>query len=254
VDGYLAWIESDIAIDMNEDLRINREDYALWVEYLVWRDSDSAEDFTGDRRINTEDYMLWVNFNAWRLGNDALDFNDDSRIDILDYRIFGDYTLWLEGDDALDFNDDDLVDELDYILFLEGNEFAGEYYITDYNYSGPEVYLIDSGIFFSDLGYVIDEFILMVDLTGAITIDIPNYLKTLLGSDLLIIETTFNNMTIERISPFIVVIDTTILLAGTTINLTFNMTEIEGGFFTSTSFAFQTQTVVIFFDIIRVDA
>jgi hypothetical protein len=250
LDGFAIWVNSTQAIDINGDGSINQTDYTLWLEYLVWRDSDTAQDYNDDRKVNTIDFMIYKQFNIWRISDSARDFNDDKRIDILDYIIWLDYLDWKASDKASDLNNDSKINDLDYEIFLQGSEFEGSYQIRNYNYVGAGLQLLQSGIKFSELGGVLGSITLTVDTAGEITATIDNTLKSQLGNDLSVVESVFDNMTIERISPLLVAIDTVVIISGTTINLTFNLTNITGGYRSTTTIVSNSQTITISFDLI----
>ena len=251
LDGYNTWVNSNQAIDINDDGRINRDDYTLWLEYLVWRDSDAAEDFNNDRKINTVDFMIFKQYGTWRTSDDAIDLNDDDRINILDFIIWLDYLKWKDSDDAADLNNDTKINELDYGIFLNRSEFEGTYRIRNYSYAGPNLQFIQSGVKFAELGDVIDSITLSVDISGAVSAELDPELRTTLGSDFGVIETVFDNMVIQRISPLLIAIDTVVIVGGTSLNLTFNLTQITGGYRTTINLVFDSQTITVSFELIR---
>jgi hypothetical protein len=250
LDGFATWVNSTQAIDINGDGSINQTDYTLWLEYLVWRDSDAGQDYNDDRKVNTIDFMIYKQFNIWRISDSARDFNDDKLINILDYIIWLDYLDWKDSDEAEDLNNDSKINDLDYEIFLQGSEFEGNYLIRNYNYVGAGLQLLQSGIKFSELGGVLESITLTVDISGEISATIDNTLKSQLGNDLSVVESVFDNMTIERISPLLVAIDTVVIIGGTTINLTFNLTNITGGYRSTTTIVSNSQTITISFDLI----
>jgi hypothetical protein len=250
--GFSTWVNSAQAIDMNGDGNIDQADYALWLEYLAWRDSDTAEDYNNDRKINTVDFMIFKQYSGWRISNDAIDLNDDRRIDILDFIIWLDYLKWKDSDDAADLNNDSKINELDYRIFLDGSEFEGNYRIRNYAYNGPGLQLIQSGVKFSELGNIVNSITLSVDNTGEVSATLPNELRTTLGSDYNVILSVFNDMTIQRISPLLIAIDTVVVIGGAPLNLTFNLTEITGGYRTSISLAFEAGNITISFELILI--
>ena len=251
LDGYNTWVNSNQAIDINGDGRTNRDDYTLWLEYLVWRDSDAAEDFNNDRKINTVDFMIFKQYGTWRTSDDAIDLNNDNRINILDFIIWLDYLKWKDSGDAADLNNDTKINELDYGIFLNRSEFEGTYRIRNYSYAGPNLLLIQSGVKFADLGDVIDSITLSVDITGEVSAVLDPELRSILGSDFGVIETVFDNMVIQRISPLLIAIDTVVIVGGTSLNLTFNLTQITGGYRTTINLVLNSQTITVSFELIR---
>jgi hypothetical protein len=246
----MTWVNSTQAIDINGDGSINQTDYTLWLEYLVWRDSDASQDYNDDRKVNTIDFMIYKQFNVWRISDSARDLNDDKRIDISDFMIWLDYLVWKDSDKAADLNNDSRINDLDYEIFLQKSEFEGSYQIRNYSYVGANLQLLQSGIKLSELGNLVGSITLTVDVAGEISAIINNNLKSQLGNDLSVIEAVFDNMTIERISPLLVAIDTSVIIGGTTLNLTFTLTTITGGYRSSTTIVFDSRTITVSFDLI----
>jgi hypothetical protein len=90
-----------------------------------------------------------------------------------------------------------------------------------------------------------------VDISGAVSAVLDPELRTTLGSDFGVIETVFDNMVIQRISPLLIAIDTVVIVGGTSLNLTFNLTQITGGYRTTINLVFNSQTSTVSFELIR---
>jgi hypothetical protein len=58
-------------------------------------------------------------------------------------------------------------------------------------------------------------------------------------------------MVIQRISPLLIAIDTVVIVGGTSLNLTFNLTQITGGYRTTINLVFDSQTITVSFELIR---
>lgn len=250
-DAYLNWKNSNQAIDLNGDQVIDQADFAIWQQYLIWKDSDDAQDLNGDRRINVIDYLDWIAYSNWKSSVSAYDFNEDKTINYADYSIWKDYQVWKNSTNAVDLNDDQIINELDYEIYLQGNEFAGQYSISNYTYSGPELLLGTSRIRFSELGASLQQISLFVDQDGKITTSIPLELRNNLGEDLATIEAVFAQMTIQRLSPLLITLETVVSINNIAVNLTFYLETISGGYASSLEFTILGNLIDIAFNILK---
>jgi hypothetical protein len=87
--------------------------------------------------------------------------------------------------------------------------------------------------------------------SGEVSAVLDPELRSILGSDFGVIETVFDNMVIQRISPLLIAIDTVVIVGGTSLNLTFNLTQITGGYRTTINLVFDSQTITVSFELIR---
>ena len=118
-----AWLDSDDATDYNNDRRINYDDYVISEAYKEWKKSDASQDLNGDKKISFEDYEAYRAYLAWKSGEESIDLNDDKKIDIEDYLAFigkeyQSYTTWKKSEDAFDYNEDEIIDKSDYEIKL----------------------------------------------------------------------------------------------------------------------------------------
>jgi|LakMenE18May11ns_1017448.scaffolds.fasta_scaffold9892937_1 hypothetical protein len=251
IDLYQEWANGSSAQDFNGDDAITLADFDIWTAYLSWRDTNAAEDLNDDRKINVSDYLIWDGYNDWKFSEDAIDMNADRVINLLDYLAWQTYSLWLESDNASDINKDEKIDILDYEMFLNGNEFQGNYIIDNYQYVGPNLRLLESNIAFKDLAEYLEYIALSIDKDGVITASFPLWLKNSLKGDFQLINDVFSNMTIARISQTIVTIDTEVILYENVVAITFYLSKITNGFTTSIELEIQGQEVFFSFDILN---
>lgn len=261
--SYLIWKESDEASDLNSDSIINIDDYEIFLnppltDYDIWLASSNAKDYTGDEQINEDDYQYWLAYQTWRNSDDAEDFNGDRKINELDYDIFlnppvSGYELWLESTDAKDYNGDEIIDEDDYQLFLFFIEFAGTYKIVNYIYMGTEIVFYSTGLRLSNFGLYLENITFDINNYGEIVVNIPQGTRETFGEDYLIIEEALNNLTIQRLSPLIITLDTSVTIENLPFLITIYMTEGLSGYSTIYRFNFSGADIVISFDIIRLD-
>ena len=262
-NDYLIWRNSEDAEDLNGDRKIDEADYEIYlnsedVSYDEWRTSEDAYDYNEDRKIDELDYELYLkelDFNDWLDSDDAEDLNEDRKIDMADYELFlsglqTDYELWAESDDAADLNEDGTIDEADYALFLEDSEFAGTYTITNYTFSGSNFY-IGEDMYLKDFGTHFEQITFVVDADGAISANIPATVIATMGDDFTYVIEGLNHMTLNRISQFVVGLDTYITIDGVEFNATLYLTENENGFSTSYIINFNEKTATVTFDLVK---
>lgn len=253
LDLYQQWASGSSAQDLDGDGDITLADFDIWTAYLTWRDTNAAEDLNDDRKINVTDYLIWDGYNDWKFSEDAIDMNADRVINLLDYLAWQTYSLWLDSDNASDINKDEKIDILDYEMFLNGNEFQGNYIIDNYQYIGPSLRLLESNIAFEDLADYLEYIALSIDKEGIITATFPLWLRDSLRGDFQLINDVFSNMTIARISQTIVTIDTEVILYENIVAITFYLSKITNGFTTSIELVIQGQEVFFSFDILNAE-
>jgi hypothetical protein len=251
LDLYQQWAGGSSAQDLNGDGDITPADFDIWTAYLNWRDTNAAEDLNDDRKINVTDYLIWDGYNDWKFSEDAIDMNADRVINLLDYLAWQTYSLWLDSDNASDINKDEKIDILDYEMFLNGNEFQGNYIIDNYQYIGPNLILLESNIAFKDLAEYLEYIALSIDKDGVIIATFPLWLRNSLRGDFQLINDVFSNMTIARISQTIVTIDTEVILYENVIAITFYLSKITNGFTTSIELEIQGKEFFFNFDILN---
>jgi hypothetical protein len=258
--GFDAWRNSDDALDINGDRKIDEADYELYLlesNYTYWKDSDQALDLNGDRKIDEDDHVifqLYNNYLYWFNSDQAEDLNNDQVIDETDHEIYVNYDFWLNSNQAIDLNDDNEVDVEDYEIFIEYEEYIGEYQFTNYVYEGSDKYALeeDGYIFFTDLGTYLYQITLEVNNRGQVLVHIPEHVQETLGSIIEIINLATDQMTISRISPLLTVIDTQVTVNEVLVNFTLYLEEIDNGFTTSYVMGFYDDNPTISFDIIKV--
>lgn len=262
---YLLWRNSEEATDLNGDSKIDELDYDLFLnpegmDYETWRNSEDSEDLNGDRKIDELDYEIYLNqgtddYETWRNSEDAEDLNGDRKINELDYDLYlnppvDPYEIWLGSEDAKDYNLDDTIDEEDFAIYTDFLELAGSYTIANYTYEGTNTY-IGNKIYLKDFALHLENIELIVDLEGNIDAQITQELITLLDDTYSIFLEGLENMTIERISPLLFAIDTTVTIEGIELAVSLYLTEIENGFSTSYTINFQNVIGIVKFDIIK---
>ena len=256
---YEIWKNSDTALDYNDDRRIDEEDYQVYLmlnDYDIWRDSEAAIDLNDDRRINEEDYELYKlhsNYNYWSASVKAEDLNGDGVIDEIDFEIFDNYDFWLISVEAEDLNSDTLIDVLDYEIYMKYKELVGKYYLRNYVYEGNEAYLIQNGAKYCELGAYLGQIIITVENNGEVSAIIPDEALSAFGEGYSTILEALNNISLERISPFIVVMDTVVTIEDTEINITIYLNEEENGFSIRYVVSFYEDDPVITLDIIKAE-
>jgi hypothetical protein len=259
--AFELWRNSDDALDLNGDRKIDEDDYNLFLlesDYNFWKDSDEAMDLNGDRKIDENDhtiFRLYNNYVYWFNSDQAEDLNDDQTIDETDHEIYVYYDAWLNSNDGLDLNDDETIDVEDYQIYLQYEEYIGEYQIANYIYEGSENYALEDEdfIFFTDLDTYLYQITIEVNQRGQVIVHIPENVQEVLGSITDIIMVASNRMTISRISPLISVIDTEVTVNEVLVNFTLYLEETDNGFTTSYVMGFYDDNPTISFDIIRVE-
>ena len=166
------------------------------------------------------------------------------------------YESWRDSDEAEDLNGDNTVDILDFEIYQEFLEFQGVYNIANYVYEGNEgIYLkgSDPRIYFTDLGTYLSQIQFTVNNGGEISVTIPDNLDEELGTYQSVIIEGMNNMTISRISPLLVALDTHVTINETVVNFTLYLTETENGYSTSYEMSLYDEQQVLRFDINKVE-
>ncbi|XMB73213.1 hypothetical protein RJI07_04690 [Mycoplasmatota bacterium WC30] len=256
---FEVWRNSDEALDFNGDRKIDELDYEIYqlqYSYSYWRDSEEALDLNIDRKIDELDYEIYKLHNIydyWLNSNVSEDLNEDSVIDEVDHEIYNYYDNWLNSESAEDLNDDNTIDELDYEIYAEFEEFIGDYIISNYTYDGSSYNVIGDGMYLTNLDQYLDQIVISVDNKGDISVFIPDSTVTSLGDLYQNFVEGLNNMSIARISPFIVGIDTFITEDDNTYNFTLYFTETESGFSTSYVIDYFYDDPEITFDLIKVE-
>ncbi|XFA98500.1 hypothetical protein ACAG96_06440 [Candidatus Izemoplasma sp. B36] len=253
------WKNSDEAFDYNGDRKIDQEDYDIYLlqnDYEFWKTSDEALDYDNNHIIDEldfEKYKLHTNYNYWKLSEEAIDLNGDAFIDETDHEIYNNYDFWINSDEAEDLNDDSTIDVSDYEVYIEYVEFVGTYYLTNYTYDGAESHSFGENVLFSDMGDYLSQITVSVNGRGEFTVTIPDNIKTIFGDSHLIMIEAANNMTISRLSPFIVAIDTNVIMDGIEYNLTIYLDETEAGYSASYIMGFYYDEPEITFDIVKAE-
>jgi hypothetical protein len=148
-------------------------------------------------------------------------------------------------------NNDGKINEADYGLYLLRSEFTGEYYIADYTYEGSQTIYFGNTLALKDLAETLYQVRFIVDNDGNVDAIIPSKVLASLGDDAAMVFDGLKNMTITRLSKYLVVIDTDVLLEGVDFKFTLYLTEIEGGFSTSYSMNFNGKISVMSFNIMK---
>lgn len=263
-DEYEKWRISDEAEDLNGDRKIDRADYELFLNppvsnYTIWRESSSAADLNNDQTINEADYVIYlfeINYQTWRNSDDAEDLNDDRKIDRVDYNLFlnpplSEYEIWKESNNAIDLNDDEIINELDYALYLQYSEFVGTYTILNYVYDGSPTTYVGNKIYLAEFGQSLEQISFTVDINGDVVANIPSSTIASFGNDFSKVLEALNNVTLTRISRFLVGLDTSVTIDNVVVNVTLYLTEIPNGFTTTYVMNFNNQTGTISFDLIK---
>lgn len=264
---YEIWKNSDDAEDFNGDRKINETDYELYLEHLeyeAWKASEEAEDLNYDELIDEDDYKLYIKrleYEIWKNTDEAEDFNGDRKINEEDYEIYltlEDFESWRNSEEAEDLNGDRKINKEDYLIYLSFSEFVGNYQITNYSFIGDEKLYFENGdlggavLFVKDLGRHFAGILFSVDKEGNITADIPEHTIELLGESFAIINEGFNNMQLNRISPYIVALDTSVTVEKTVLNITLYLTENESGFASTYVLKINEKSSTIGFALVKV--
>jgi len=261
---YEMWLNSGQAKDYNNDRTIDEADYQiyqLYHDFEYWRQSSDAADFNDDQVINQEDYNVFRlknSYEYWKDSDQAEDLNEDGTINESDYNIYINFDNWKNSDEAEDLNDDGIIDVEDFDIYQNFSEFAGEYYIANYQYNGSPNYGIgediDNHVKFSDLGYYLEQITFSINNEGNITVNIPSEVRDVFGQfgDLsTVIDEAIANMTITRISTYIAVIDTYATVDGVRGDFTLYLDTTENGYSTTYTISFYEDNPTISFDLIR---
>lgn len=252
------WKNSDDALDMNGDRKIDEVDYELYLlayNYDYWRNSDDALDMNDDRKINEDDfeiYQLYNYFLYWKDSSEAEDLNDDQIIDEIDHEIYKNYEAWLTSNFAEDLNDDEVIDVDDFVIYQEYDQYIGTYMIRDYVYEGSEYYIIGDGIRFSNLAQYLEVITLSVNARGQVSVNIPANVQDIFGDVTDVILQATENMVITNLN-LTTAIDTYVSIEGVEFNISLYLTNIENGFSTSYTIGFYDDNPKIYFNIIKVD-
>lgn len=267
---YEIWKDSDDAEDLNGDRKINEDDYAIFLnpdsDYDLWLDSSNAEDLNNDDIINEADYTIYLSsqtdYLIWKNSDNAEDLNGDRKIDVTDYVLYlnpqSDYEIWKNSNHAEDLNADKKIDEADYVIYLEFSEFAGNYHIENYVYVGANFVIYndydnysDEDIKLKDIGQFIEEIIIVVDHQGDFYASIPDEVIARLGLNFPTVLEALNAMSISRISPYLVALDTQLTLEDVLVSVTLYLSEIENGYSTTYAIDIDGLTAQASFDIIK---
>jgi len=254
------WKNSDDAEDFNEDRKIDEADYEIYQmknSLAYWKKSAEATDLNGDRKIDATDfeiYKLHNYFDYWIDSEAAEDLNGDSLINEIDFDIYDNYDYWINSIAAEDLNDDSKIDISDFEIYIEYEEFQGEYYLSNYNYYGsPGDHIKPYDIAIKDLGFYLSQIQIIVNSKGRVVITIPEAVRTAFGHYYSVLLSGANNMTISRISPLIVGIDTFVVIDDVNVNVTLYLSEIDNGFTTSYVIGFYDEKPSMTLDIIKVE-
>jgi hypothetical protein len=255
---FEIWRDSDDARDLNGDRKINEADFEIYQiknNYDVWKNSVEALDQNGDSKIDESDfdfYRIHNFFDVWKTSDEAEDLNGDTIIDTKDFEIYGNYDLWKSSTEAMDLNGDSSINVFDFEIYNEFIEFVGDYHIANYSFVSSETYVINStDIKVSDFGLYLSQMSLSVNNNGEVTATIPESIRTTLGDFYAVLLEGANNMTITRISPYIVGIDTTVTIDTVLVNFTLYLNETEGGYSTTYILGDLDGKPVISFSIIK---
>ena len=261
---YQAWFNSDDAEDLNGDRKIDELDYAIFLEgplseFDIWADSEDALDMDDDGDIDETDYDLFLEeplsaYEIWRNSDDAEDFNADRKIDELDYAIFlegpqSEFDIWADSEDAEDIDDDGDIDEDDYDLFIARGEFTGTYTIENYVYTGHSFY-VGEDLYLKDFGPHLNQIIFTVDENGNVDANIPSETIAAMGTDFAPAVEGLSNMTLTRISNYIVSLDTFVTVDGVELNVTIYLVENATGYSASYIINYAGKTATVSFDLV----
>lgn len=263
--AYDLWRESLEARDYTGNRRIDEADYEIYLritDFDYWLNSDGAMDYNGDRRINRADHDIFIllyDFEAWLESDEAEDLNDDGRVDALDHTIFrtqNDFEFWLNSSKAMDLNDDGRIDILDFEIYQNFLDVAGSYRLTNYQYIGQrfDYFLVNNTEYIlGDLGNWLTQLTFNVDFNGSVTVTISEELERELRFTAPLLLEFVSNASINRISRFIIVLDTFVTVSNNKIDYTFYFESSEQGFKTSLMIDFPSRQGEMSFEIIRVD-
>lgn len=145
----------------------------------------------------------------------------------------------------------DLVRENENEIPTISNEFFGTYSVTNYVYIGDQNLYAGDHIYFSEMGLYLETISFVVDNDGTIDVIIPADKISEFGDQFSIILEGLDNMTLNRISPYIVVLDTTVSFENEQLYFTAYLTEIENGFSTSYHFIYSNLEGTLSFNLVR---
>jgi hypothetical protein len=228
-------------------------------DYETWRSSKNAEDLNGDQKIDRADYEIYlaeIDYQTWKNSDQAEDLNGDRKIDKADYAIFlspplSNYEIWKASNNAIDLNNDGIINESDYALYLVSSEFVGTYSITNYVFDGSPYTYVGNKLYLAEFGQYLEQITFVVDIKGDVVANIPSSTIASFGSDFAKVLEALNNVSFNRISPFLVGLDTSVTIDSTVVNVTLYLTAIENGFITSYVMNFNDETGTISFNLIK---
>ena len=133
------------------------------------------------------------------------------------------------------------------------SEFAGHYQVTNFAFEGENLKVGNKNNLES-IGQHLSQILVSVDDNGDIEAYIP--IGTIISLDDIYEMTLegFNNMTLTRISPFIVVIDTYLTIENVRVNATLYLLENENGFSTTYTIDYDGFSGKITFDLIKLQS
>ncbi|MCK7488116.1 MAG: hypothetical protein MZU97_23535 [Bacillus subtilis] len=262
---YQAWRISDEAEDLNGDRKIDETDFELYLnpplsDYEIWRASDAAIDLNEDSKINEADYALFLlrsDYQAWRISDEAEDLNGDRKIDEADFELYinpplSEFELWLASDRAIDLNNDTVINEADYTIYLEFGEFVGVYQISNLSYLGANMDVGEIHDLVSIMP-LFDEILFAVDYFGVITATIPVGVAEELADVYEIARQGLDHMSLTRISPLVIALDTHVIIDEVEVNFTFYLSQTTNGYSSSIVISHNGNTTTIRFDLLRIE-
>jgi hypothetical protein len=250
-------------------------------DYEIWKNSDEAEDLNGDRKINVDDYDLYLNppqtttatatvteittqsdYEIWKNSDEAEDLNADRKINEDDYDLYlnppqSNYEIWKNSDEAENLNNDNEINEADYSIYLEFSEFAGDYNVTNYSYIGSSLSIQTNdlnsvnSIELEDLGQYLNQMVFSIDNDGDVYASIPSTVIASLGVSFAIVIDGLNNMSLARISPYLVALDTNVTIDDIIVHITLYLTETESGFSTTYVINYDENISTVTFNLVK---
>lgn len=258
--AYEKWKNSDEAVDLDGDRKINESDYTIYLimnDYTYWKNSQEALDMNNDRKIDESDfesYKLHNFFDYWNSSEISDDFNDDGKVDSIDFEIYVNYDNWKLSKEAEDLNSDSLINIEDFEIYIEFIEFVGSYHIANYTFSSTKTYIISgANIRLGDFGLYLSQILIEIDNKGTMIVTVPDTVKSALDIFYDVLIEGVNNMTISRISPFIVVFDTSVTIETVEVNFTLYLNETEGGYSATYIIGIFDEKPTMTFDIIKAE-
>lgn len=262
---YLAWRESQEAIDFNGDRRIDEEDYEIYLritDFDYWLNSDGAVDYNEDRRINRADHDIFVllyDLDAWLLSDEASDLNADGRINASDHTIYRtqtDFEFWLNSSNAIDLNEDRRIDRLDFEIYQDFQDVTGSYQVRNYQYRGQRLdfFRVNSRDYLlNEVGDWLTQITFDVDINGNVTVTISPELERELQSVAPLLLEFVSNANVRRISSLVMVLDTYVVVNNYQIDYTFYFESSEQGFVTTFIIDYLGRPTELSFVIVRND-